>query len=60
MGNRTHLFLGDYCEFEANNCLPVTWLALFDSQEFVIERYFDEPTGNELDDGQNVKPIIRS
>ena len=42
MGNSTHLFLGDYCEFEANNCLPVTWLALFDTQEFIIERYQED------------------
>jgi len=37
MGNRTALFLGTRCEFEANNCLPITWLALFDSQDFVVE-----------------------
>jgi hypothetical protein len=37
MGNRTQLMLGTRCGFEANNCLPVTWLALFESQEFQIE-----------------------
>ncbi len=37
MGNRTSLYFENYCEFEANNCLPVTWLALFDPDEFVIE-----------------------
>jgi hypothetical protein len=37
MGNRTMLHLGNCCEFEANNCLPVTWLALFDPQEFAVE-----------------------
>lgn len=42
MGNRTHLFFGDYCEFEANNCLPVTWLALFTQQEFITEKYQHE------------------
>jgi hypothetical protein len=37
MGNRTMLSFGDSCEFEANNCVPVTWLALFDPQDFSIE-----------------------
>lgn len=37
MGNRTMLSLGSCCEFEANNCLPVTWLALFSSEDFVVE-----------------------
>ena len=37
MGNRTSLSLGTYCEFDANNCLPVTWLALFDSQDYLVE-----------------------
>ena len=37
MGNRTALSIGSCCEFEANNCLPVTWLALFAAQEFLIE-----------------------
>ena len=37
MGNRTSLTFSDCCQFEANNCLPVTWLALFNSQEFFVE-----------------------
>lgn len=37
MGNRTSLTFGTRCEFEANNCLPVTWLALFDEAEFLVE-----------------------
>jgi len=37
MGNRTALSLGNCGEFEANNCLPVTWLALFATQEFLVE-----------------------
>lgn len=37
MGNRTSLIFGDYCEFEANNCLPVTWLSLFASHELLVE-----------------------
>ncbi len=37
MGNRTALIFDNCCEFEANNCLPITWLALFSPQEFLIE-----------------------
>lgn len=37
MGNRTYLRFEDFSEFEANNCLPVTWLTLFDPSEFVIK-----------------------
>ncbi len=37
MGNRTSLSLGTCCEFDANNCLPVTWLALFGSQDYLVE-----------------------
>ena len=37
MGNRTALSFGSCGEFEANNCLPVTWLALFAPQELLIE-----------------------
>jgi hypothetical protein len=37
MGNQTMLYFGDCCEFEASNCLPVTWLALFGLQDFVVE-----------------------
>jgi len=42
MGNRTSLVFESYCEFEANNCIPVTWLALFEPREFVIEEDKDE------------------
>jgi hypothetical protein len=38
MGNRTHLFFFDRGQIDANNCLPVTWLSLFDKNEYVIER----------------------
>lgn len=42
MGNRTYLSIGTRCELEANNCLPVTWLALFAPEEFLVEvRRFD-------------------
>lgn len=37
MGNRTVLIFSNCCEFEANNCLPITWLALFRPQDFLIE-----------------------
>ena len=37
MGHRTYLALGARCGFEANNCLPATWLALFDVREFALE-----------------------
>jgi hypothetical protein len=37
MGNRTMLSFGTCCDFEANNCLPVTWLALFEPHEFLVE-----------------------
>jgi hypothetical protein len=43
MGNRTSLSFDDYCEFEANNCLPVTWLALFTPDEFKIEIRQEDP-----------------
>ena len=43
MGNRAQLAFGTCCEFEANNCVPVTWLALFESDEFLIERRVEEP-----------------
>jgi hypothetical protein len=42
MGNRAILAFGTWCEFEANNCVPVTWLALFESGEFLIERRVEE------------------
>ena len=37
VGNQTFLYLGGCGEFEANNILPVTWLSLFTSEEFIIE-----------------------
>jgi hypothetical protein len=37
MGNRMALTFSNCCEFEANDCLPITWLVLFSSQEFLIE-----------------------
>ena len=42
MGNRTYLMLGDCCQFEANNCVPVNWLALFDPEEFFIDEVVEE------------------
>jgi hypothetical protein len=52
MGNRTYLTFGTRCEFDANNCLPVTWLALFEEPEFRVEmRRFEE--GNEEDYEEN-------
>jgi hypothetical protein len=37
MENRTHLFFEDFYEFEGTDCLPVTWLSLFDNDEYVVE-----------------------
>jgi hypothetical protein len=42
MGNRSRLIFGNVCEFEANNCLPIPWLALFRPEEFFIEEDPDE------------------
>jgi hypothetical protein len=42
MGNRAQLAFGTCCEFEANSCVPVTWLALFASSEFSVERRVEE------------------
>lgn len=42
MGNRTAITFSNCCEFEANNCLPVTWLALFNSQEFLVEKRHED------------------
>jgi len=42
MGNRAQLAFGTCCEFEANNCVPVTWLAIFESGEFLVERRVEE------------------
>jgi hypothetical protein len=39
VGNRAMLSIGTCCEFEANNCLPVTWLSLFGSDDFVVETH---------------------
>lgn len=42
MGNRAYLTLGSSGQFEANNCLPITWLALFNPSGFRQEtRDFD-------------------
>lgn len=42
MGNRAYLTLGSSGQFEANNCLPITWLALFNPSDFRQEtRDFD-------------------
>lgn len=46
MGNRAYVSFGNYCGFEANNCLPVNWLALFDSEEFFTEKCFEEIMDN--------------
>lgn len=43
MGDRAQLAFGTCCEFEAKNCVPVIWLALFESDEFLIERRVEEP-----------------
>jgi hypothetical protein len=51
MGNRTCLFFESHCEFEANNCIPVTWLALFKPQEFLIE---------EDKDGESVTVVYKT
>lgn len=42
MGNRTRLSIGGRGEFEANNCLPVTWLALFDPRDFLVETHQEQ------------------
>jgi hypothetical protein len=41
MGDRTRLSFGNYCEIEANNCVPVTWLALFTDDEFDLKEEFE-------------------
>jgi hypothetical protein len=42
MGNRTYLVFEKQCEFEANNCIPVTWLALFEPHDFFMEENVEE------------------
>jgi len=42
VGNRTYLTFGRYCQFDANNCLPVTWLPLFDKSDFVVETEYED------------------
>ena len=42
MGNRTYLTFGNYCQFDANNCLPITWLALFLPQDFFTEGHQED------------------
>ena len=57
MGTRTTLSFGAYCEFEANNCLPVTWLSLFDSRDLLVEtrreeyRRMEKPTTKDWKEG---------
>ena len=53
MGNRTYLTFDNYCEFDANNCLPVTWLALFTPQDFLTEE-------REEDDGKFIVILYRT
>lgn len=42
MGNRAYLSFGTCCEFEANNCIPVTWLALFGPDDFLVEMHCED------------------
>lgn len=37
MGNRISLAYTDCCKFEANNCLPIPWLAFFAPEDLCIE-----------------------
>lgn len=48
MGNYTRLLISSRCEFEAKNCLPVTWHPLFDPQDFLIVTRQEEPYGEEV------------
>ena len=41
MGNRAYLTIGECCRFDANNVLPVTWLAPFDVADRVTEHRKD-------------------
>jgi hypothetical protein len=52
MGNRTVLSFGTCCGFEANDCLPITWLALFAPQEFRVETRRFEYKKTQLEDTQ--------
>lgn len=38
MGDRAVLSIDACCEFEANNCIPITWLALFGPDDFFVEK----------------------
>ena len=38
MGNRSYLAFGQYCFFEANSCLPITWFALFAPEDYFVEK----------------------
>jgi hypothetical protein len=42
MGNRVSLSFESCCEIEANNCIPVTWLALFASDDFSVETHCED------------------
>ena len=42
MGNRTSLTIGTESEIEANNCIPINWLALFGPDDFGIETLQEE------------------
>ena len=48
MGNRTYLSLGKNCQFDANNCVPVTWLALFTPDEFEVLYDQEDPEEGEI------------
>jgi hypothetical protein len=53
MGNRTYLTFGTRCEFDANNCLPVIWLALFEEPEFRIEmRRFEDQSEEDYEEDE--------
>lgn len=36
MGQYTYLYLGERCEIEAKNCLPISWLPLFAADNFSV------------------------
>jgi hypothetical protein len=37
MGHYTYLVFGDYATFEAKNCLPLPWLALFAPGDYTVD-----------------------
>ncbi len=43
VGNRVSLSISACCEFEANNCIPVTWLALFGPNDLTVDTRCDGP-----------------